>query len=61
MSEMLLIYLKEINNAINSVKKLILGINFEQFKNDDNTSSAVIRKFEIIGEATKNIPDTIKE
>jgi uncharacterized protein with HEPN domain len=36
-------------------------MNFEQFKHDDKTSSAVIRKFEIIGEATKKIPDAIKE
>ena len=61
MSEKILIYLKDINNAIDSIKKFIQGMNLEQFKNDDKTSSAVIRKFEIIGEATKNIPDVIKE
>ena len=61
MSEKFLIYLKDINNAIDSIKKFIQGMNFEQFKNDDKTSSAVIRKFEIIGEATKNLPDLIKE
>ena len=61
MSEKFLIYLKDINNAIDSIKKFIQGMNLEQFKNDDKTSSAVIRKFEIIGEATKNIPDVIKE
>ena len=61
MSEKFLIYLKDINKAIDSVKNFILGMNFEQFKNDDKTSSAVIRKFEIIGEATKNMPDMIKE
>lgn len=27
---------------------------------DDKTSSAVIRKFEIIGEATKQVPDVIR-
>jgi uncharacterized protein with HEPN domain len=61
MSEKFLIYLKDINKAIDSIKKFIQGMNLEQFKNDDKTSSAVIRKFEIIGEATKNIPDVIKE
>jgi uncharacterized protein with HEPN domain len=34
---------------------------FTQFQSDDKTSSAVIRKFEIIGEATKNIPNSIRE
>ncbi|MGC8754815.1 MAG: DUF86 domain-containing protein, partial [Thermosulfidibacteraceae bacterium] len=28
---------------------------------DDKTSSAVIRKFEIIGEATKHIPEEIRQ
>ena len=54
-------YLKDINKAIESITIFIQGMNFEQFKNDDKTSSAVIRKFEIIGEATKKIPNVIKE
>jgi len=61
MSEKFLIYLKDINKAIDSIKNFIDGMNFEQFKSDDKTSSAVIRKFEIIGEATKNLPNGIKE
>lgn len=31
------------------------------FKNDDKTTSAVIRKLEIIGEAVKGIPDEIRQ
>ena len=34
-------------------------MDFDQFKVDDKTTSAVIRKLEIIGEATKNIPKSI--
>lgn len=36
-------------------------IGFETFKNDDMRTSAVIRKFEVIGEATKNIPENIRQ
>ena len=36
-------------------------MNFEEFQRDDKTSSAVIRKFEIIGEAAKNIPEELKK
>jgi uncharacterized protein with HEPN domain len=36
-------------------------MDFESFKRDDKTSSAVVRKFEIMGEAAKNIPDAVKE
>ena len=61
MREKYLIYLKDIKHSIISIENFIEDINFEQFKSDDKTSSAVIRKFEIIGEATKKIPENIKE
>jgi len=54
------IYLKDILSAINSIEKFVEGMSFEDLKNDDKTSSAVIRKLEIIGEATKNIPKDIQ-
>ena len=43
-----------------AIEKFVEGLKFEDFKTDDKTSSAVIRKFEIIGEAAKNIPEEIK-
>jgi len=55
------LYVKDILEAIKAIEKFVEGMNFENFKEDDKTSSAVIRKFEIIGEATKNIPQSIKE
>jgi len=61
MSDKWLIYLKDIKIAITSIEKFTDGLDFNQFKVDDKTSSAVIRKFEIIGEATKNIPEIIKK
>jgi uncharacterized protein with HEPN domain len=36
------------------------NISFEQFINDSKTCNAVIRCIEVIGEATKNIPDELK-
>jgi len=55
------LYVKDILEAIKAIEKFVEGMNFENFKEDDKTSSAVIRKFEIIGEVTKNIPQSIKE
>jgi len=49
-------YLKDIIDAITSIEKFIKGMSFQVFEKDDKTASAVIRKFEIIGEAAKNIP-----
>lgn len=54
------IYLKDILAAVESIETFVQGISFEEFRADDRTASAVIRKFEIIGEATKQIPDRIR-
>ena len=61
MSEKSFIYLRDIKNAINSIELFIKNMTFTQFQSDDKTSSAVIRKFEIIGEASKNIPKSTRE
>lgn len=55
------LYLKDILAAMDAIEQFVEGVEFENFKNDDMKSSAVIRKFEIIGEATKNIPEEIKQ
>ncbi len=60
MSKNFTIYLNDIREAINSIEIFVEGMTFEEFKNDDKTSSAVIRKFEIIGEATKILPEDMK-
>ena len=60
MSKNFTIYLNDIREVINSIEIFVEGMTFEEFKNDDKTSSAVIRKFEIIGEATKNLPEDMK-
>ena len=54
------LYLKDILSAMDSIEAFVEGMSFEEFRADDKTASAVIRKFEIIGEATKNIPDEIR-
>jgi uncharacterized protein with HEPN domain len=54
------LFLKDILASINSIEKFLLGLSFNDFVNDDKTSSAVVRKIEIIGEAAKNIPENIR-
>ncbi|MCH8296054.1 DUF86 domain-containing protein [Candidatus Poribacteria bacterium] len=44
-----------------AIQAFVEGMDFEAFAADDKTSSAVIRKFEILGEATKNVPDEIRQ
>lgn len=43
------------------VQEYIVGFDLQQFKWDYKTVDAVIRNFEIIGEASKNVPHVIKE
>lgn len=53
-------YLDDLSVAMTRISEYIDGFTFEDFKKDYKTVDAVIRNFEIIGEASKNIPETIK-
>ena len=55
------LYIKDILDCIERIEEFIGDMNFDQFLQDDKTSSAVVRKLEIIGEATKNIPKSITQ
>lgn len=54
------LYLKDIHAAILAIESFVENMDFNDFKQDDKTNSAVIRKFEIIGEAAKNVPEDIQ-
>jgi len=55
------LFVKDIIRAMELIEEFVADISLEKFKADDKTSSAVIRKFEIIGEAVKQIPQKIKD
>ncbi len=52
-------FLIDIINAIERIFEFTEGMDFGEFVSDDKTASAVVRKLEIIGEATKNLPESI--
>lgn len=54
-------YLEDLLLAMNRIAEYIEGMSFIDFKRDYKTVDAVIRNFEIIGEAAKNISSEIKE
>lgn len=54
-------YLEDIQTSMNRIAEYIDGLDFTSFKQDYKTVDAVIRNFEIIGEASKNLPDLIKQ
>ncbi len=44
-----------------AIQEFVGEMDFDAFVADDKTTSAVIRKFEIIGEASKNVPEEIRQ
>ena len=54
------VYFEDILTAIQKIETYTQGMSFEVFIEDSRTFDAVIRNFEIIGEAVKNIPPEIR-
>jgi uncharacterized protein with HEPN domain len=54
------LFVKDIITAMDAIEFFVRGMTIRELEKDDRTSSAVIRKFEIIGEATKHIPDALR-
>ncbi len=54
------LYLRDIFAAMVAIQEFIQEMDFETFVSDDKTASAVLRKLEIIGEATKNVSEEIR-
>lgn len=54
------IFLKDILKSMKLIQEYVEGMDFETFQNDQRTVDAVIRNIEIIGEATKHIPQNVK-
>lgn len=56
-----ILYLEDIVLSMERIKEYVQGFDFGSFKRDFKTVDAVIRNFEIIGEASKNLPAWIKD
>lgn len=53
-------YLEDIQQSMSRISEYIEDMDLIAFKRDYKTVDAVIRNFEIIGEASKNLPDYIR-
>ena len=54
------LFIEDILESIRLIKNYVENMGFDDFKNDRKTIDAVVRNFEIIGEASRFIPDEIK-
>lgn len=55
------LFLEDITNSILNIEEFIKGISHTSFLKDKKSQSAVIRELEIIGEASKNIPQEVRD
>ena len=53
--------LEDILSSADKIINYTTNFSFEQFVSDEKTIDAVIRNFEIIGEAANRLPDNIKD
>ncbi len=55
------VFIVDILEAIQKIEMFTHEMTFEAFMKDERTKDAVLRNLEVIGEAVKNIPESIKE
>lgn len=54
-------YIEDILDSILKIEKFISNQSYEDFTRDEKSQYAVIRAFEIIGEASKKVPKSVKK
>jgi uncharacterized protein with HEPN domain len=54
------VYLQDILEAIDLTRQFVAGESFSAFLDDAKTRAAVVRELEVIGEATKAIPEEVR-
>lgn len=53
-------YVRDTLEALRKALSFIEGMNYTTFVHDERTIFAVVRALEIVGEATKNVPDEVR-
>lgn len=55
------LYLDDILEALIKIERFVKDMSLGEFKQDARTVDAVVRNFEIIGEAAKQLPEDIRQ
>lgn len=53
-------YIRDIIAIMDKIESFTTGLDFDRFVQDDKTYMAIIRGIEVIGEATKHIPGSLR-
>jgi uncharacterized protein with HEPN domain len=54
------LYVHDILQNMQDAEEFIQGLSYDQFAKDKKTFNAVVRAIEVIGEATKNVPASVR-
>jgi uncharacterized protein with HEPN domain len=54
-------FLRDIREATHRILSYTVGMDYDEFQADIKTQDAVIRNLEIIGEATKQLSETVRQ
>ena len=54
------VYLTDIADAIRLIRQFVEKADYAEFRSDLKTQSAVLRQLEVIGEAVKRIPESVR-
>lgn len=60
MTRAVVLYISDILEQMMDALEFVQGMTYEQFVKDKKTINAVLRSIEVIGEATKNVPESIR-
>ena len=55
------LFVEDIQESMDKIERYIKGLTYEAFVKNDMAVDAVIRNLEVIGEASKNIPEDVKK
>ena len=55
------LFIQDILQAIQNMDRFVRNMDFQEFYKDEKTKSAVVWQIHIVGEATKNIPKSIRD
>ena len=54
-------FIEDILDAMEKAEAMLLDVDFEEFGEDYQLNFAVVRALEIVGEATKRLPESVRE
>lgn len=53
--------IEDMLDAADAIEQFVKGLDFDSFRRDRKTVDAVVRNLEVIGEAARHIPDSVRE